>query len=206
MPAATRKGPSYVPDSSIAPAIQLTQQNEKLIQSCLELGVHTAAFDGWATAEDFLGKRNHWKNNADGSGHAPWIHFLAGMNIGIANLTVETSNGGITWPLDAKLISEAERECFFELDKHTGSGKYNWYACTSMICLRCKAKKVIQHRGLPEKKGYPAPASLIQFVNEEIVKFFFTNEEISRHNLLSRTFCTVERLQRLRNKCQVQQY
>ena len=52
---------------------------------------------------------------------------------------------------------------------------------------------MISHPGLPAKGNNKSDADLITKVNEQIVHFFFTQEEIVQYNLLAEAVCTVER-------------
>ena len=162
-------------------------RNEKLA-SCIALGVHTEAFEEWATGVDLHGTGKDWKTTQDGEGQAPWLAWLQSMNIPIAN----HATGPSEWTLSDKLCSAAKQKRTFTLDRHK-SGKYNSNGCTSIICNHCLAKLVIHHSGLPAKGGQKADARLIETVNARLTQFLFTRKEIARKGLLDRTACTIER-------------
>jgi len=174
-------------DDPIAHPIQLTLQNKKL-ERCIALGVHAAAFTGWAIEEDFHGKRHDWKTTEDGKGHGPFIAWLQSMSVHIANHTTEHNK----WTLADKLSREAHRGMFFTRDRHKG-GKSNPNACTSIICDHCGAKLYIGHSGLPAKGGKKADSRVIQGVSHQIVDSLFTATQIVEDRLKERTACTVER-------------
>ena len=52
---------------------------------------------------------------------------------------------------------------------------------------------MIPHPGLPSKGGARADDSLIKRVNEQIVQFLFTDQEIEEQGLMDRVVCTIER-------------
>ena len=159
-----------------------------VVACCIQEHVHTRAFSELATQVDFQG----WTakpTDPDGN-HWHWISRLQGMNIPIALLPIGTSGYGLLYD---RLCSLAQRGRTFTLDSHNGSGKYNPYACTSIICNDCQAKLVISHPGLPAKGNNKSDADLITKVNKQIVHFFFTQEEIDQYNLLAEAVCTVER-------------
>lgn len=156
------------------------------LKACFEEHVHTQDFSEFATQVDFRG----WTaktTTPDGNSCWPWIHRLRSMNIPIALLG---SGYGLLYD---RLCSLAQQGRTFTLDSHNGSGRYNPYACTSIICNDCLAKLVISHPGLPAKGDTKSDADLITKVNKQIVHFFFTQEEIDQDNLLAEAVCTVER-------------
>ena len=69
-----------------------------------------------------------------------FVSRLQGMNISIANFP-NASGQDI---LSERLAEKARDSCAFILDWHQG-GKHNPYACTSMICRRCRARLLVQH-------------------------------------------------------------
>ena len=109
------------------------------------------------------------------------------MNVPIAN-----HGNRNEYTLYNKLCGLARSGKTFALDWHQG-GKYNANACTSIICNHCHAKLLIDHPGLPSKGGDLADADLINNVNEQLVQFLFTEQEIREQRLLNRYVCTIER-------------
>ena len=74
-------------------------------------------------------------------GEGPMVGFvsrLQGMNISIANFP-NASGQDI---LSERLAEKARDSCAFILDWHL-SGKHNPYACTSIICRRCRARLLV---------------------------------------------------------------
>ena len=178
-------GPCFDPWSDDDDLMKSCESDEELLGNCI---AHTRAFSTWATEVDFQSTARAATTTRDGSGSAAWINRLQGMNIPIAN-----HGNMVKWTLSDKLCSLAQQGRTFTLDWHQ-SGKYNYNACTSIICNCCRAKLVIWHPGLPSKGFEKADANLITDVNEQLVHFLFTEEEIAEHNLLEpKIFCTVER-------------
>ena len=172
-------------EPTIAHPIRLFGPNEKL-EGCIARGVHTAAFKEWATVVDFHGNGND--STEDGEGQGPWLSWLQSMNIPIAN----HKTGPEEWTLANKLIGEAKRGNILLVDRHKG-GKTNCHACTSVICHECGGKLVIAHPGLPAKGGRKADFRAIESVNNQLVRLFFSKQEIDRDGLEGRAFCTIER-------------
>ena len=105
------------------------------------------------------------------------------MNISIANL------GTV---LEERFQALAAQDAEFLLDWHQG-GKYNTYACTSIICKRCGAKLIISHPKLPSRQGKLADPEQLEEVNRQIVQFLFTDHAIRDGDLLQVRVCTLER-------------
>ena len=159
---------------------------KRIVTKCIKECVHTGAFPELATQVDFQGW-NTKTTTPDGNALWQWISRLQGMNIPIALLG--TSSYGLLYD---RLCTLAQQGKTFTLDSHQ-NGKYNTFACTSIICNECMAKLVIRHPGLPAKGGKKADADLITEVNQQLVHFLFTQEEIEEHNLLADSVCTIER-------------
>ena len=179
-------------DENESDATQSPSRQEELLGDCLGRHVHTRAFTQWATDVDFQGSKRASFTTGDGEGSSAWIARLASMNVSIANLW----DGKDNWTLSDKLerlVRDHGRT--FLLDSHNGCGKYNYNACTSMICNHCGAKLVIPHPGLPSKGGAKADANVITNVNEKLVNFLWTEKAIAEHkpNLLGNVVCTIER-------------
>ena len=177
---------SEKPDDSCDDDNEKPDDYKRGVMDCIKEHVHTEAFPELATQVDFQG----WTTKAttpDGNRCWQWISRLQSMNIPIALLG--TSGYGLLYD---RLCTLAQQGRTFTLDSHQG-GKYNTFGCTSIICNDCMAKLVISHPGLPAKGGNKSDANLITEVNEQIVHFFFTQEEIDERNLLADSVCTVER-------------
>ena len=159
---------------------------------CIRQCVHTGAFTAVATREDF---HSSWKidiTTPDGAGSCRFISRLQAMNIPISNHWNKGSGTLDNGTLDKKFCDLAGKGFPFTLSWHQG-GKTNAYACTSIICNHCLAKLVVDHPGLPAKAGQLQDSNLVKKVNEQVVQFLFTEQEIEEQELLDRIVCTAER-------------
>lgn len=79
----------------------------------------------------------------------------------------------------------------FHLSWHNG-GKTGTNSVTRILCEHCNGYVIGFHPALPPKKGRQPSHSEIAPLNDMVVDFFFPEDQVTRHDLKMKRYCTIE--------------